>query len=412
MTEASLSDWLHTLERLHPKEIDLGLERVGIVAERLGLLECVPTTITVAGTNGKGSVVALVSQGLRSAGLHTGVYTSPHLVRFNERLEIDGEAITDAELVSVFAEIEDARGDVSLTYFEFATLAALLWFRRSKVDVQVLEVGLGGRLDAVNLIDATVAVITSIGLDHTDWLGPDRDAIGREKAAIARAGRPCVIAESDPPRGLLEVLSDIGARALFLGQDWHVNDRQFTSALNKSLPLPQPAGLLPSNVGAALQALECLSLVNLSAGLLSDLQAVRLPGRLQRIMVGHVDVVLDVAHNTEAVEKLMQFVEQHPVPGVTRAIFGVMGDKPMRDMIARCAGRVDEWYIATLPEIPRSATSEQLLSLLTQEEVAAVGEVPSLWRTLLDRSQPGDRVLVFGSFHVVGQVSGSVAVAA
>ena len=412
MTEAALSGWLHRLERLHPKEIDLGLDRVGIVADRLGLIQGAPKTLTVAGTNGKGSVVALASRGLRSGGLRTGLYTSPHLVRFNERLEIDGQTITDAELVSIFADIEAARGDVSLTYFEFATLAALVWFRRCKVDVQVLEVGLGGRLDAVNLIDASVSVITSIGLDHTDWLGPDRDAIGREKAAIARPGRPCVVAESNPPAGLLTTLSDIGARALFLGRDWHVHHQHFTSALNVSLPLPQPAGLLASNVGAALQALECLGLVELDAGVLAELQTVRLPGRLQHDLVNQIDVILDVAHNTEAVEQLVQFLDQHPVTGITRAIFGVMGDKPMRDMIALCTGRVDEWHIATLPNIPRSATSEQLLSLLTGEKVAEVGEVPSLWGKLLQRSRPGDRVLVFGSFHVVGQVSESMMVAA
>ena len=215
------------------------------VAEALGVLCGAPKTVTVAGTNGKGSVVALLTAGLKAMGQVVGTYASPHLLRFNERISIDEGEAEDAEIVAAFEHIEAARGDVSLTYFESTTLAALWLFRQRKVDVQVLEVGLGGRLDAVNILDADVSVITSIGLDHVDWLGPDRASISREKAGIARQNRPCIVAESDPPDALLAALNDRGADILLIDRDWHIADRRLQTVGGRNAPLPAASGLLP-----------------------------------------------------------------------------------------------------------------------------------------------------------------------
>ena len=225
----ALSDWLDRLQSQHPVEIDLGLERVAQVAGRLDLLRPEAKTFTVAGTNGKGSVVEVLSSLLAASGLTVGAYTSPHLLRFNERIRISGNEASDRDIVRAFEAIEDARRNVSLTYFEVATLAAMWLFREQGVDAQVLEVGLGGRLDAVNIVDADVAVVTSIGMDHTDWLGDDRGQIAIEKAGIARPARPCVVADLDPPDTLARRLAELGAQSSLLGRDWFVTDHIFNN---------------------------------------------------------------------------------------------------------------------------------------------------------------------------------------
>ncbi|MBU02826.1 MAG: bifunctional folylpolyglutamate synthase/dihydrofolate synthase, partial [Halieaceae bacterium] len=292
-----LSDWLDQLQLQHPVEIDLGLDRVTRVAADLDLLEAVPTTFTVAGTNGKGSVVEVLSSLLVGTGRSVGSYTSPHLLRFNERIRIDGHEASDRDIVEAFETIDRTRGDISLTYFEMATLAALWIFRDRDVDVQVLEVGLGGRLDAVNIIDAHVAVVTSIGLDHIDWLGDDLAQIAVEKAGVARADRPCVIAEGDPPASLRTRLDEIGAESLWVGRDWSVSDSHVTLSSGHELSLPPVSGLLPQNVGAAMEALYQSGLLTVDQLLTCSVPTLSVPGRLNRQLRAELDVVMDVAHN-------------------------------------------------------------------------------------------------------------------
>ena len=398
----TLSEWLDRLASQHPTEIDLGLDRVLTVAERLGVLHGVPKTITVAGTNGKGSVVALLTAGLRAMGKVVGTYASPHLLRFNERISIDEGEAEDAEIVAAFEHIEAARGDVSLTYFESATLAALWLFRQRDVDVQVLEVGLGGRLDAVNILDADVSVITSIGLDHTDWLGPDRAAISREKAGVARQNRPCIVAESDPPDALLAALNDRGAETLLIGRDWRISDTGLQTAKGRNEPLPATRGLLPSNIGAAIQALEVADCGDLSEAVLVQMGRVELLGRLSQRKMHGVEYVFDVAHNTESVKALVHHLAQTNVLGATRAVFAVMGDKPIHDMISACEGVFDEWNVIDLPQVPRAQSAAELVAVIGQDKIGDTGSFEHVWDAVKGRCTVGDRVVIFGSFWLVG----------
>ena len=398
----TLSGWLERLESQHPTEIDLGLDRVLTVAEALGVLRSAPKTVTVAGTNGKGSVVALLTAGLKAMGQVVGTYASPHLLRFNERISFDEGEAEDAEIVAAFEHIEAARGDVSLTYFESATLAALWLFRQRKVDVQVLEVGLGGRLDAVNILDADVSVITSIGLDHIDWLGPDRASISREKAGIARQNRPCIVAESDPPDALLAALNDRGAETLLIDRDWHIDDRRLQTVGGRNVPLPAASGLLPSNIGAAIQALEVAECGNLSESVLAQMGRVQLLGRLSQRMINGVEYVFDVAHNTESVKALVRHLAETAGLGATRAVFAVMGDKPIHDMISACDGVFDEWNVVDLPQVPRAQSAAELVAVIGQDRIGDIGPFEHVWDALKGRSSAGDRVVIFGSFLLVG----------
>ena len=334
MTPLSLSAWLERLESQHPVEIELGLDRVSAVADKLGLCSSPPTTLTVAGTNGKGSVVTILSAALVRSGKRVGRYTSPHLNRFNERVCIDDVEVLDDELVAAFDAIEYASATISLTYFEVATLAALWIFRERDVDVQVLEVGLGGRLDAVNIIDANLSVVTNIGLDHTDWLGDTRELIAIEKAGVARLGQPCIVADPDPPDSLLSTLGAVGAKIFLINRDWHVVGGEMRTESDQRYQLSGNTGLLPVNLGAAIQALELSGLVTVDQSLVDHLASVSLTGRLSRMQTENYELVLDVAHNVESVSQLAQFLREHPVSGKTVAVFGVMGDKPVRDMLS------------------------------------------------------------------------------
>ncbi|HEY1077238.1 MAG TPA: Mur ligase family protein, partial [Fontimonas sp.] len=287
----SLADWLSWQEKLHPRDIALGLGRVGEVARRLGLTEQAPPTLTVGGTNGKGSSAHLAALIYQQAGYHVGLYTSPHLLHYNERVRINGQLASDADLCRAFTAIDKARGDVSLTYFEFGTLAALWLFREAQVQVQVLEVGLGGRLDAVNILDADVALITSIGIDHQDWLGDSRESIAREKAGIFRHGRAAVVAEPDPPSSLIEVAQACGARLLRRGPDFQAQPsatgwrwRGPAGTLDE-LPLPGLSGAAQlsnaAGVLAAVDALQPRCPVPASA-IRSALPQLRVPGRCEQ----------------------------------------------------------------------------------------------------------------------------------
>ena len=411
MTPLSLSAWLERLESQHPVEIELGLDRVSEVAENLGLLTAPPTTLTVAGTNGKGSVVSILSAALVHSGKRVGRYTSPHLNRFNERICVDDVEVEDTELVAAFEAIKEATGAVSLTYFEVATLAALWIFRERDVDVQVLEVGLGGRLDAVNIVDADLSVVTSIGLDHTDWLGDSRELIAIEKAGVARAGQPCVVADSDPPGSLLSTLDALGARTCLINREWSVVGGEMKTESDQRYQLPSNTGLLPVNMGAAIQALELSGLVTVDQSLIDHLASVSLTGRLSRIQMDNYELVLDVAHNVESVSQLAQFLRDHPVSGSTIALFGVMGDKPIRDMLLACQSVFNEWHLIDLCHVPRAMSIDRLSELLEPAgSITNKGHFADLWRALMPRVTAGDRIVVFGSFFSVGEATAYLAV--
>ena len=410
MAPLSLSAWLERLESPHPVEIELGLERVSAVAHKLGLLTSPPQTLTVAGTNGKGSVVTVLSAALVHSGMRVGRYTSPHLNRFNERICIDDAEVQDPELVAAFEAIEAASAAISLTFFEVATLAALWIFRERSVDVQVLEVGLGGRLDAVNIIDADLSVITCIGLDHTDWLGDSRELIAIEKAGVARPAQPCVIADADPPSSLLSTLDALGAQSCLINREWRIGGGEMQTAEHQRYRLTDTTGLLPVNMGAAIQALELSGLVTVDQSLVDQLASVILTGRLSRLQMPSFELVLDVAHNVESVSELVQFLRDHPVSGKTVAVFGVMGDKPIRDMLSECETAFDEWNLIDLRHVPRAMSTERLAEFFEPMSTAFnQGLFSDLWESLLARVTTGDRVVVFGSFFSVGEATAYLA---
>lgn len=407
----SLNEWLGWLEHCHPQEIDLGLARVRQVAGRLGLLKPSSRVVTVAGTNGKGSCVAATAALLRSSGLRVGIYTSPHLLHYCERICVDGAAASEQEVCDAFAAIDSARESISLTYFEFGTLAALEIFCRRGVDVMVLEVGLGGRLDAVNIIDADVAVITSIDLDHQDWLGNDRESIGREKAGIMRAHVPVVCADSLPPHSLL-------AHAECIAAKWYGVDREFgfSAATNswswwgkgaqgqsfRLMDMPLPVLPLPS-LAAALQAVALLDVDPGQPQVATQLADLRLPGRFQRLVYREREFILDVAHNPAATQYFARRLQQHPTSGRTLAIVAMMADKDRCNSLGNLTGIIHSWYLADLSWLPRAATPGQLGQDLQQlgAPVAGVGDVAECIALALDAAQPEDRILVFGSFFTV-----------
>jgi dihydrofolate synthase/folylpolyglutamate synthase len=360
---APLEDWLRWQEALHPQSIALGLERVREVAARLALPAAGPRTVTVAGTNGKGSTAALLSEVYLAAGYRTGTYTSPHLLRYNERIAINGEVAPDAVLTGAFAAVEKARGATPLTYFEFGTLAALWLFRESAVQVQVLEVGLGGRLDAVNLVDADCAVITSIGLDHVEYLGKDRDSIGREKAGVLRAGRPAVCSDPQPPGSITAHARAIGASLWSYGREFRVQRAaDFWNWLGpdvhyKKLPPPALAGdvqyVNAAGVLAAVTRLQAQVPVPETA-LRAGLVRLRLRGRFER----RGNVVLDVAHNVEAGRVLADNLRSL-VPGQCRFVIGMLSDKPVEEFARVLAPLAESLYAAGLPP-PRGIAGSEL----------------------------------------------------
>lgn len=413
MTDGSLSTWLRHLESLHPREIELGLTRVASVARHLELLPITCPVVTVAGTNGKGSVVAVLEAMLLAQGRRPGVFTSPHLQRFNERIRLDGVEADDAAIVRALEAVDGARGDISLTYFEFATLAGLWLFREAAVDVLVLEVGLGGRLDAVNIIDPDIAVITRIALDHQAWLGETREAIAKEKAGILRPGRPAVLADPEPVDGLREAVVEIGCQPLWLGEAMGLDEEgaQWTGWLQHrdgqrlELPALPRTALLPVNVCAALQALALLDLLPPPEQLSQVLGDLRLPGRLQQCQVAGQDWILDVAHNPEAVDKLRDFISSTPCNGKTICVFSAMQDKDLRGMIRSAGAIFDAWFLADQSDLPRAAPAAYIAGLLREEGQGMISVSRNL-RQALSRARsvlgPGDRLVVFGSFTTVG----------
>jgi len=411
---STLSDWLAWQETLHPVAIDLGLERVAGVAEKLGCLRPAPVVITVAGTNGKGSALAMLEAILRRAGYRTGCYTSPHLFRYNERLRIDGKAVDDARWCEAFARIDSLRGERSLTYFEFGTLAALEILRQEAPDVALLEVGLGGRLDAVNIVDADVAVVTTVDLDHTDWLGDTREAIGAEKAGIFRAGRPAVCGDAFPPDSLRAAARRVGAPLQVLGRDFHVRHSgkrwhwQGRHKHYRDMPWPALPGVHQlANAASVLAALESLHarLPVSESAVLAGLKWVRLPGRVQ-FVPGKVEQVLDVSHNAQAALALADALRHRPLPGATHAVIGMMGDKDIDAFVDALRGRVDYWHPVGLGS-ERAITPRQLAERLPQTATAwpQHASVAGALEALAGQVKTGDRVLVCGSFLTVAEWS-------
>ncbi|GIZ52415.1 bifunctional tetrahydrofolate synthase/dihydrofolate synthase [Noviherbaspirillum aridicola] len=419
---STLQEWLARLETMHPKAIDLGLQRVSEVKNRLGIhFDC--PVITVGGTNGKGSTCAMLESILLQAGYRVGLYTSPHLLDFNERARINGEPVSDDALVEQFAAVEAQRGEVSLTYFEFTTLAILRLFAQAGLDAVILEVGLGGRLDAVNAIDADVAIVTSVDIDHTEYLGDTRDKIGFEKAGIFRPGRAAICGDPVPPQSLIDHAQAIGADLWLFGRDFNYSgDKQQWNyggrgQRRNSLGYPSLRGanqLL--NASAALAALEALR-HRLPVGaqeVRNGLVLVELPGRFQ-VLPGRPSVILDVAHNPHAAATLGQNLDNMGFFPYTWAVFGAMQDKDVAGVVAQLKDRVDHWCLTGLP-LPRAATAERLRQALADAGVApsntpgaerTVQAFDSPWEAFVharNRAGENDRIAVFGSFLTVAGV--------
>jgi dihydrofolate synthase/folylpolyglutamate synthase len=412
----SLQDWLAHCERLHPQAIAMGLERVRAVADRMDLRLTCPV-ITVAGTNGKGSTCAMLEAIASQAGWRTGVYSSPHLVHFEERCRIRGEAVDAAVLVPHFARVEAARQGVQLTYFEFTTLAILDLMAQSSLDVAILEVGLGGRLDAVNIVDADCAVITSIDLDHQEFLGPDRESIGREKAGILRAGKPAVVSDPVPPQSVLDAAQALGADLWLLGRDYNFSgDKQQWAWAGRgrrhaglAYPALRGANQLV-NASGALAALSALRdrLPVTAQAVRNGLALVELPGRFQ-IVPGQPTLVLDVAHNPHSVAALAANLDAMGFYPTTHAVFGAMADKDLAAMLRKMDPLLDRWYFTDLPTA-RAASGAALQAqwqglTLRKDAASSVHCAPlDALRAAVGAADPADRILVFGSFYTVGGV--------
>lgn len=402
------------MEAHHPHQIELGLDRVAAVAARLTLDFSRNRVITVGGTNGKGSCVAFLESILRAANYRVGAYTSPHLLHYNERVRIDGIAVSDAQLCEAFSAVHAALDDISLTYFEFGTLAALWLFQRAQLDVIVLEVGLGGRLDAVNIIDPDVAVLTSIDLDHQDWLGPDRESIGTEKAGIFRAHKPAICVDPNPPRSVINIAGKLGADFYALGTAFDFSESDTTWRWSSmQLPrnavyenLPKPSLPLPS-AAAALAALHCLPLNIDANAIVAGLNSATLGGRFQRITRGAVEVILDVGHNPHAARWLAQRLAQTHNAGRTFAVFAMMADKDIASVIDALKNHIDAWYIGALNDNPRAASTDVIDKKLQAAGIAAIVVTPTVvaaYEMAIAQAQSGDRIIVFGSFFTVAAV--------
>ena len=407
----TLAEWLQLHESVHPKSIDLDLARVGEVASTLGLLPVPYPVITVGGTNGKGSTVAHLVALFSALGMRTGAFTSPHLLRYNERIRIDAAEASDAELIAAFERIEAARATTTLTFFEFNTLAALITFAARNVEAAVLEVGLGGRLDATNLIDADVAVLASVGMDHRDYLGDDLESIGREKAGIFRTGRPAVLGSSDMPASVFAAIASSGARALIAGRDfsWKIDGERWSyqgRGHYANLPRSALSGAIQyGNAATAIAALEALALPRklnreLIAGALAQ---VRLRGRLQ-ILPGAVEWILDVAHNEPAARVLAQHLKERPMSGRTFAVASILRDKDVAGIGRALGAQIDCWILCTLGGARGSSASELATRLAPgmHARLELADSIAAGCARARAQARPGDRVLVFGSFPAVG----------
>ncbi|MEO0437210.1 MAG: cyanophycin synthetase [Pseudomonadota bacterium] len=413
MDKGDLDGWLWHLERIHSKEIDLGLKRSAAVAARMGLLPLAATVATVAGTNGKGTVAYTTDSLLRASGKTTGRYSSPHLLRFNERITLNGKAVSDERILEAFREIEKARGEITLTYFEFSTLAALWVFAEAAVDVVILEVGLGGRLDAVNIVDADAVAITSIALDHQAWLGDSVDLIAPEKAAVARPNRPVVLAEAAYPPPLFTSIAAIGAKALSAGVDWTWEAEADMLSVNLASgvmlgPVPMPVGLQASNLACAIQLSAVVLKADLSQAIAeAGFAQLQIPGRQQRIVYQQRELIFDVAHNPAAMEALSVFLASNPCAGRTHAIVGLMADKEVELIVKALEKSVESACAIALPGTDRALPAEELWGVLDQAAIAIPQpdfSADAVWRQLMEGTHEGDRIVICGSFHTVASI--------
>lgn len=413
----TLSQWLQWQERLHFTEIDPGLDRVGEVWRLLGGKTTLPfTVITVAGTNGKGSSVAMLEVILRQAGYRTGTYTSPHLLRYNERICINGCPSNDNTICAAFDRIDKARGVISLTYFEYATLAAVDIFSQSNLDIVILEVGMGGRLDAVNLFNADISLITPIGLDHTAWLGNNREDIGREKAGIIRAYHPVVCAETLPPQSVIDRATELSAPLYVANRDFQFHRQQDDwSWKNKDIHYEQVS--IPSLKGSyqiqnAAAVLQVISLLNNSDFIITlddinkGLENIRLAGRFQ-IIDGDIKLIFDVTHNQQGATNLAKLLTENPCDGCTYVVLAMLKDKDAKAVAEQLKNQIDRWYLAGL-DGSRGMTSEQLATKLatvvSSSKVTQHQTVVDAYKDAMADAKQGDRLLIFGSFHTVEAV--------
>lgn len=409
----NLEEWLEYQQRIHPREIELGLERIRAVWERLGSPAPAPTVISVGGTNGKGSTVAFLEEMTLAAGLRVGAFTSPHLLTYNERIRINGVDSDDAALIDAFERIERTRGETALTYFEFNLLAALCLFADASLDLVILEVGLGGRLDAVNLIDADAAIVTTIDLDHQDWLGSDRDSIGREKAGIFRAGRPAVIGESTPPEGLLVEAERVGASMVRRDVEYVVERHSGywiwgSNSIELELPLPTlSASVQIDNAASAIAALHALRgrLGWNPLALATGIADAQLPGRLQRSVSGSgVQLLIDVAHNPQAARQLARYLFDNPPPGRCIAVFGALVDKDVAAIVAVLDGAFDHWHLGGLDGANARGldvtTLRDRVAPALSSDLTTYGDIAAALDAAQASARSGDLIVAFGSFHV------------
>jgi dihydrofolate synthase / folylpolyglutamate synthase len=422
MKPKNLTDWLDYQQQIHPRSVELGLERVGAVWRRMGAPPPAPVVITVGGTNGKGSTVAFLEAMLIAAGKRVGCFTSPHLLHYNERVRVNGADIDDAALVGAFERIDaarnpDAADSIALTYFEFGTLAALWIFAQSKLDVAVLEVGLGGRLDAVNIIDADAAIVTTIDLDHQDWLGNDRETIGREKAGIFRVNRPAIIGEIDPPHSLLAEAERMGASVMLAGRDFvaskHDADWRWNTVAKPAefLDVPTPTLAAPAQIDNAAAAIAALYTLRdrlgwSPAAIASGVRSARVPARLQRFArESVVEIIVDVAHNPQAARVLALWMERNPIAGRSFAVFGALSDKDVSGIVQPLAKHFATWHIASLDaETPRGFPAAELLDRMMREiagaDLSPHASVAEALSAADAQAGEGDRIVAFGSFFV------------
>jgi len=411
--KTTLNEWLNWLEGLHASAIDMGLERVRQVWDAMQLKPAFPV-IMVAGTNGKGSVCAMLSTMYQRAGFKVGCYTSPHIHRYNERVAIDLQPVSDERIMQSFAAIDAARGDTSLTYFEFGTLGAMHSFIEEKVDVAIMEVGLGGRLDAVNIFEPDVSVVVSVDIDHAAILGDNREDIGYEKAGIYRPGKPAICADPQPPQRLLEHAAAIGADLKLVGRDYSYqrmeNQWSFQMGTSRRHALPMPAlrgGYQLGNAAAALAVLDCLhERLPVGIGALKQgLVEVDWPGRFQ-VLPGRPLVVLDVGHNPHAVKAMVASLRQLPFAENRYAVFSMLADKDLSAVAELARGEFDGWFVAGL-DMPRGQSGADIaarLQALGIGKVQAFVDVASAWQAALSAAGENDRITVFGSFHTVAEV--------
>lgn len=398
----ALDAWLERIENLHPVKWDLGLERVGEVGRRLDVLKPAPLTFLVAGTNGKGTTCAAIACLCRSAGLSVGVSTSPHLIHFNERIVVDGKAASDDEICEAFDAIEAARGETSLSYFEFGALAAMLVFRRRNVDVAVLEIGLGGRLDAMNIVSPDVSVITRIALDHQSWLGDDRETIAREKAGVMRDGKPCVVADEAAPASLAACATETGSSLYCIDQEFGVDAQGafFLTGDGEKRTVPSVSSELP--LASVLAALQAVSLAGVDADLQS-LEGMSVPGRCQRVEGAPRETIVDVGHNPDAARWLAARLSEIPQRRC-HAVIGMYADKDHEGVIRELLPHVDRWYVTATGE-DRAMPAVDLAAVLSRLGGSVAGtyaKVALAYDEALTQSNAEDRILILGSFPIVG----------